>query len=118
MPPLDYIEFYFYANLAVVNELRVAVGMERVPFLPYTSRKQRGAAAQMAVAFLLGDQITNAMAFTNQPVLQYLFFLAQINVSCSPITERGTAAFGDNTLATHPVRRKMALFPSAPTIVI
>jgi AMP deaminase len=88
MPPVEYVEYYCYANITALNELRRTRGQNTLNFQPFVSEKVHSSARQLAVSFLLGDQVCNGTALLHNVQLQYAYYLAQTSVTCSPVSER------------------------------
>lgn len=57
VPPVEYVEYYLYANLAQLNDLREARKLKAFAFLPFVSSKAHSSPRQLAIAFLLGEMI-------------------------------------------------------------
>ncbi|KAH7724605.1 Adenosine/AMP deaminase domain containing protein [Aphelenchoides avenae] len=77
-PPYAYYAYYLYANLVVLNAFRSSDRTAEKP----------GQKNHMACGFLLADNINHGLELNRAPVLQYLFYLAQIGISMSPIGNR------------------------------
>ncbi|XP_012405075.1 AMP deaminase 1 [Sarcophilus harrisii] len=83
-PSYTYYTYYMYANLLVLNSLRKARGMNTFLFRPHCG--EAGALTHLMTAFMTADNISHGLNLKKSPVLQYLFFLAQIPIAMSPLS--------------------------------
>ena len=74
-----------YANLVSLNKLRCFRGLRTINFKPHCG--STGQNSHLASSFLLADGITHGLTLANSPSLQYLYYLAQIGISMSPLSE-------------------------------
>lgn len=88
VPPIEYVEYFFYANMAALNYLRAARQLKTFSFLPFVSSNVHSSPRQLACGFLLGDQVRNGLSLQQNSQLQYVYYLKQIAISCSPVSER------------------------------
>ncbi|XP_071841832.1 AMP deaminase 2-like isoform X1 [Apostichopus japonicus] len=82
-PPYSYYLFYMYANIVILNNLRRKRGMHTFLFRPHSG--EAGAVHHLVTAFLLAENISHGILLKRSPVLQYLFYLAQIGIAISPL---------------------------------
>uniref|UniRef100_A0A5K3FDK6 AMP deaminase n=1 Tax=Mesocestoides corti TaxID=53468 RepID=A0A5K3FDK6_MESCO len=83
-PPYAYYIFYMYANLAVLNQLRRHRGMHTFAFRPHCG--EAGSVSHLISTFLLAESINHGLLLRKAPVLQYLFYLCQIGLAMSPLS--------------------------------
>lgn len=83
-PPYGYWMYYLYANLCVLNQLRAARGMNTFQFRPHAG--EAGDPDHLVSTFLVADQINHGILLRKSPGLQYLYYLAQIGVAMSPLS--------------------------------
>ena len=83
-PPYSYYAYYFGANLFVLNKLRKERGLNTIAFRPHCG--EAGDLDHLASAFLLSDCINHGIRLADSPVLQYLYYLCQIGLSVSPLS--------------------------------
>jgi len=83
-PPFAYYGYYIYSNLQVLNQLRRSRGMNTFAFRPHSG--EAGAVDHLGCAFLLADNIQHGTNLRKSPALQYLFYLSQIGISMSPLS--------------------------------
>ncbi len=83
-PSYSYHLYYMYANIAVLNQLRKAKGLNTYAFHPHAG--EAGPSENLVSAFLLSDKISHGIRLRKAPALQYLYYLAQIGVCMSPLS--------------------------------
>ena len=83
-PPYSYYLFYMYANLAVLNHLRSYRGLPLLTLRPHCG--EAGSISHLVSAFLLSENINHGLILRKAPVLQYLFYLAQVGIAMSPLS--------------------------------
>ncbi|KAJ6657934.1 hypothetical protein lerEdw1_001724 [Lerista edwardsae] len=83
-PSYTYYVYYMYANIMVLNHLRRERGMNTFLFRPHCG--EAGAITHLLAAFMTADNISHGLNLKKSPVLQYLYFLAQIPIAMSPLS--------------------------------
>ncbi|XP_030480378.2 AMP deaminase [Cannabis sativa] len=83
-PAYSYYAYYCYANLYTLNKLRESKGMPTIKFRPHCG--EAGDIDHLAAGFLLCHNISHGINLRKSPVLQYLYYLAQIGLSMSPLS--------------------------------
>ncbi|XP_029992504.1 AMP deaminase 3b [Sphaeramia orbicularis] len=83
-PPYTYYLFYMYANIMVLNNLRRERGLNTFQFRPHCG--EAGSITHLVSAFLTADNISHGLNLKKSPVLQYLYYLAQIPIAMSPLS--------------------------------
>ncbi|NWV01803.1 AMPD1 deaminase, partial [Upupa epops] len=83
-PSYSYYIYYMYANILVLNNLRRQRGMNTFLFRPHCG--EAGALTHLLVAFMTADNISHGLNLKKSPVLQYLYYLAQIPIAMSPLS--------------------------------
>uniref|UniRef100_A0A8C9T9R5 AMP deaminase n=1 Tax=Scleropages formosus TaxID=113540 RepID=A0A8C9T9R5_SCLFO len=83
-PSYTYYIYYMYANVMMVNQLRKQRGMNTFLFRPHCG--EAGAITHLLAAFMTADNISHGLNLKKSPVLQYLYFLAQIPIAMSPLS--------------------------------
>uniref|UniRef100_A0A8C6T137 AMP deaminase n=1 Tax=Neogobius melanostomus TaxID=47308 RepID=A0A8C6T137_9GOBI len=83
-PPYSYYIFYMYANIMALNNLRKKCGFCTFQFRPHCG--EAGSITHLVSAFLAADNISHGLNLKKSPVLQYLFYLAQIPIAMSPLS--------------------------------
>ncbi|XP_028264751.1 AMP deaminase 1 isoform X2 [Parambassis ranga] len=83
-PSYTYYIYYMYANIAVLNQLRRQRGMNTFTFRPHCG--EAGAVTHLLASFMTADNISHGLNLKKSPVLQYLYFLSQIPIAMSPLS--------------------------------
>ncbi|KAK1284178.1 AMP deaminase [Acorus calamus] len=83
-PAFSYYVYYCYANLYTLNKLRESKGMTTIKFRPHSG--ETGDIDHLAATFLVSDNIAHGINLRKSPVLQYLYYLAQIGLAMSPLS--------------------------------
>ncbi|KAJ0027625.1 hypothetical protein Pint_34874 [Pistacia integerrima] len=83
-PAYSYYVYYCYANLYTLNKLRESKGMTTIKFRPHSG--EAGDIDHLAATFLTADNIAHGINLRKSPVLQYLYYLAQIGLAMSPLS--------------------------------
>uniref|UniRef100_A0A8C5WI11 AMP deaminase n=2 Tax=Leptobrachium leishanense TaxID=445787 RepID=A0A8C5WI11_9ANUR len=83
-PPYSYYLFYMYTNIMLLNNLRRERGMSTFLFRPHCG--EAGSITNLVSAFITADNISHGLNLKKSPVLQYLYYLAQIPIAMSPLS--------------------------------
>eukprot|EP00516_Mucochytrium_quahogii_P000491 CAMPEP_0203752396 /NCGR_PEP_ID=MMETSP0098-20131031/6336_1 /ASSEMBLY_ACC=CAM_ASM_000208 /TAXON_ID=96639 /ORGANISM=" , Strain NY0313808BC1" /LENGTH=754 /DNA_ID=CAMNT_0050642547 /DNA_START=363 /DNA_END=2624 /DNA_ORIENTATION=+ len=83
-PPYSYWIYYIYANLYNLNSLRKRLGMSTFSFRPHAG--EAGEVNNLAATFLCADHINHGILLRKSPALQYLYYLKQIGLALSPLS--------------------------------
>ncbi|XP_039128790.1 LOW QUALITY PROTEIN: AMP deaminase [Dioscorea cayenensis subsp. rotundata] len=83
-PAFSYYVYYCYANLYTLNKLRESKGMTTIKFRPHSG--EAGDIDHLAATFLVAHNIAHGINLRKSPVLQYLYYLAQIGLAMSPLS--------------------------------
>ncbi|OPJ73905.1 AMP deaminase 3 isoform X1 [Patagioenas fasciata] len=83
-PPYSYYLYYMYVNIMLLNNLRKERGMCTFLFRPHCG--EAGSITHLVSAFLTADNISHGLLLKKSPVLQYLYYLAQIPIAMSPLS--------------------------------
>ncbi|XP_019718748.1 AMP deaminase 1 isoform X2 [Hippocampus comes] len=83
-PSYTYYLYYMYANIAMLNQLRRQRGMNTFMFRPHCG--EAGAITHLLAAFMTADNISHGLNLKKSPVLQYLYYLTQIPIAMSPLS--------------------------------
>ena len=76
--------YYFYANTVVLNRLRESRGMNTFELRPHCG--EAGNVLHLAVSYLLSQGVNHGIRLGDQPALQYLYYIDQIGIAVSPIS--------------------------------
>lgn len=83
-PPYNYYLYYMYANITSLNQFREAKGMNTFSFRPHCG--EAGDTSHLAGTFLLATSINHGINLRKAPVLHYLYYLKQIGLAMSPLS--------------------------------
>ena len=83
-PAYNYYMYYIYANLYVLNSFRQQRNMSQFSFRPHSG--EAGDVDHLAGAFLVANGINHGINLKKSPSLQYLYYLAQVGLSISPLS--------------------------------
>ena len=83
-PPYVYYVYYMYANIQSLNNFRRQRGLNIFNFRPHCG--EAGAVNHLVTAFMLAENISHGLVLRKVPVLQYLFYLCQIGIAMSPLS--------------------------------
>ncbi|CAE6421584.1 unnamed protein product [Rhizoctonia solani] len=83
-PPYSYWMYYMFANMASLNHWRQARGFSTFVFRPHSG--EAGDTDHLAAAFLTAHSISHGILLRKVPALQYLFYLKQIGLAMSPLS--------------------------------
>ncbi|CAE7109555.1 unnamed protein product [Rhizoctonia solani] len=83
-PPYSYWMYYMFANMASLNHWRQARGFNTFVFRPHSG--EAGDTDHLAAAFLTAHSISHGILLRKVPALQYLFYLKQIGLAMSPLS--------------------------------
>jgi len=83
-PPYEYWSYYWSANISVLNKLRHARGLNTFAYRPHCG--ETGNINHLPAAFLTSNSINHGIQLIQQSVIMYLYYLTQIPVSVSPIS--------------------------------
>lgn len=76
--------YYLWANIEVLNRLRVSKGLNTLAFRPHAG--ETGDAMHLAATYILADSINHGVNLDKQVSLQYLYYLDQVGMSMSPLS--------------------------------
>ena len=83
-PAYAYYAYYVWANLYALNTLRMQRGLNTLAFRPHSG--EAGDLDHLVAAFLLAKNIAHGNNLRKSPGLQYCFYLAQIGLNMSPLS--------------------------------
>ncbi len=83
-PHYSYWLYYLYANIYSLNKLRKERGLNTYSFRPHCG--QAGNINHLASSYLLADSINHGIKLVDSPVLTYLYYLKQIGLAISPVS--------------------------------
>ncbi|CAH1163717.1 unnamed protein product [Phaedon cochleariae] len=83
-PNYAYYLYYMYANLAVLNHFRNEKGLHTFTLRPHCG--EAGPVQHLVCGYMLSENISHGLLLRKVPVLQYLYYLAQIGIAMSPLS--------------------------------
>uniref|UniRef100_A0A672IY21 AMP deaminase n=1 Tax=Salarias fasciatus TaxID=181472 RepID=A0A672IY21_SALFA len=83
-PPYSYYLYYTYANMTALNHLRRRRGFHTFVLRPHCG--EAGPIHHLVSGFMLSENISHGLLLRKAPVLQYLYYLAQIGIAMSPLS--------------------------------
>lgn len=83
-PPYSYYIYFMYANLVVLNHFRRERGLNTLVLRPHCG--EAGNVTHLVAAFMFAENISHGLMLRKVPVLQYLYYLAQIGLAMSPLS--------------------------------
>ncbi|XP_055586826.1 AMP deaminase 2 isoform X3 [Uranotaenia lowii] len=83
-PPYAYYIYYMYANMTVLNHFRSERGMNTFVLRPHCG--EAGPVQHLVCGYMMAENISHGLLLRKVPVLQYLYYLAQIGIAMSPLS--------------------------------
>jgi len=83
-PPYSYYLYYMFANITVLNHFREDRGLNTFVFRPHCG--EAGPVQHLVSAFMMCESISHGLLLRKVPVLQYLYYLCQIGIAMSPLS--------------------------------
>ncbi|KAJ1664931.1 AMP deaminase [Coemansia sp. RSA 1813] len=83
-PPYTYYCYYTMANLCTLNQWRAARNLSTFVFRPHAG--EAGDTDHLAATFLTAQSINHGILLRKVPALQYLYYLQQIGLAMSPLS--------------------------------
>ncbi|CAO3689884.1 unnamed protein product [Umbelopsis vinacea] len=83
-PPYSYYLYYMYANMASLNKWRAKRKLNTFVLRPHAG--EAGDSANLTSAFLTSQSISHGILLRKVPALQYLYYLKQIGLAMSPLS--------------------------------
>ncbi|OAA65417.1 AMP deaminase [Niveomyces insectorum RCEF 264] len=83
-PPYSYWLYYLFANMATLNAWRKQRGFNTFVLRPHCG--EAGDSEHLAVALLCSHSISHGLLLRKVPLLQYIFYLEQIGIAMSPLS--------------------------------
>ncbi|CAB4375883.1 unnamed protein product [Rhizophagus irregularis] len=83
-PPYSYYLYYMFANMVSLNQWRKARGFNTFVLRPHAG--EAGDTDHLTSAFLTSQSISHGILLRKVPALQYLYYLKQIGIAMSPLS--------------------------------
>lgn len=83
-PPYSYWQYYLFANMTSLNAFRHRRGFNTFVLRPHCG--EAGDSDHLAAAALCAHSISHGLLLRKVPLLQYVFYLEQIGIAMSPLS--------------------------------
>jgi AMP deaminase len=83
-PPYGYHMYHLWANIRMLNEFRSYRGFPPFNFRPHCG--ESGADDHLLYTYLTADAINHGINLRNDPSIQYLYYVSQIGLAVSPLS--------------------------------
>lgn len=83
-PPYSYYLYYLYANMTSLNHMRKKRGFNTFVLRPHCG--EAGDPEHLVAAFLTSQAINHGILLRKLPFIQYLYYLDQIGIAMSPLS--------------------------------
>ncbi|VVT58108.1 uncharacterized protein SAPINGB_P006041 [Magnusiomyces paraingens] len=83
-PPYSYYLYYLFANMTSLNHMRQRRGFNTFVLRPHCG--EAGDPEHLVAAFLTSQAINHGILLRKVPFIQYLFYLDQIGIAMSPLS--------------------------------
>ncbi|KAJ1627458.1 hypothetical protein T492DRAFT_566890, partial [Pavlovales sp. CCMP2436] len=83
-PHYAYYIYYMHANINVLNQFRRSRGFSTFDFRPHAG--EAGELSHLHSTFLCAHAINHGLLLRRSPALQYLYYLTQIGIAMSPLS--------------------------------
>ncbi|GMM34031.1 AMP deaminase [Saccharomycopsis crataegensis] len=83
-PPYSYYLYYLYANITALNHVRARRGFNTFVLRPHCG--EAGDPEHLCSAFLVSHSISHGILLRKLPFVQYLYYLDQIGIAMSPLS--------------------------------
>ncbi|EAN80520.1 AMP deaminase, putative [Trypanosoma equiperdum] len=110
-PPYNMYLYYYWANITTLNQFRASRGLSTFAFRPQCG--ELGDIEHLIGGFLLADGINHGVTLRNNPVLEYMYYITQVGVAMSPLSN--TAAASEYLLNPFPLFFRRGLNVSLAT---
>lgn len=102
-PPYTYWVYFMFANMASLNFWRQRRGFNTFVLRPHCG--EAGDPDHLAVGFLCCHSISHGILLRKVPLLQYLFYLNQIGIAMSPLSNNALFLTYDKNPCAHFFKR-------------
>ncbi|PWU99350.1 putative AMP deaminase [Trypanosoma cruzi] len=89
-PPYNLYLYYYWANITTLNEFRASRGLGTFSFRPQCG--ELGGVEHLIGGFLLADGINHGVTLSQNPVLEYMYYITQLGVAMSPLSNTAAAS--------------------------
>ncbi|RNF05084.1 adenosine monophosphate deaminase-like protein [Trypanosoma rangeli] len=89
-PPYNLYLYYYWANITTLNEFRASRGLGTFSFRPQCG--ELGGVEHLIGGFLLANGINHGVTLSQKPVLEYMYYITQLGVAMSPLSNTAAAS--------------------------
>ncbi|RNF25862.1 adenosine monophosphate deaminase-like protein [Trypanosoma conorhini] len=89
-PPYNLYLYYYWANITTLNEFRASRGLGTFSFRPQCG--ELGGVEHLIGGFLLANGINHGVTLSQNPVLEYMYYITQLGVAMSPLSNTAAAS--------------------------
>ncbi|CAD7963384.1 unnamed protein product [Amoebophrya sp. A120] len=79
-----YYLYFLYANLSILSKIRESFGLNSLAFRPHCG--MTGSVDHLACGYLLANGISHGLTLKSSPPLAYVYYLSQIGIALSPLS--------------------------------
>lgn len=102
-PPYSYYLYYMYASLASLNQWRAKRGFNTLVLRPHCG--EAGDPEHLVSAYLVAQSISHGILLRKVPFVQYLYYLDQIGIAMSPLSNNALFLTYDKNPFPHYFKR-------------
>ena len=102
-PPYSYYLYYLYSNMASLNQWRAKRGFNTLVLRPHCG--EAGDPEHLVSAYLLSQSISHGILLRKVPFVQYLYFLDQVGIAMSPLSNNALFLTYDKNPFPHYFKR-------------
>ncbi|CCH60005.1 hypothetical protein TBLA_0C01920 [Henningerozyma blattae CBS 6284] len=102
-PPYSYYLYYLYSNLAYLNQWRAKRGFNTLVLRPHCG--EAGDPEHLISSYLVSHGISHGILLRKVPFVQYLYYLDQIGIAMSPLSNNALFLTYDKNPFPHYFKR-------------
>ncbi|AQZ12557.1 AMD1 (YML035C) [Zygosaccharomyces parabailii] len=102
-PPYSYYLYYMYASLASLNQWRAKRGFNTLVLRPHCG--EAGDPEHLVSAYLVAQSISHGILLRKVPFVQYLYYLDQVGIAMSPLSNNALFLTYDKNPFPHYFKR-------------
>lgn len=102
-PPYSYYLYYMYAGLATLNQWRAKRGFNTLVLRPHCG--EAGDPEHLVSAYLVAQSISHGILLRKVPFVQYLYYLDQVGIAMSPLSNNALFLTYDKNPFPHYFKR-------------
>ncbi|GAV54091.1 hypothetical protein ZYGR_0AK05930 [Zygosaccharomyces rouxii] len=102
-PPYSYYLYYMYASMASLNQWRAKRGFNTLVLRPHCG--EAGDPEHLVSAYLVAQSISHGILLRKVPFVQYLYYLDQVGIAMSPLSNNALFLTYDKNPFPHYFKR-------------